>query len=122
MAKFTPYGTNSEKDKLVNSEDWEIRETIAKQGYGLDVLVNDENLWVRAAVARQGYGLDILINDKEEYVRVAVVYQGYGLDALINDKSWYIRAVTRNYLADNNYTDINDWIAQNPDKCVKSVS
>ena len=58
--------------RLVNDKDWQVRQTVAMQGYGLDILVNDKNPDVREAVAQQGYGLDKLINDRTEYVRHAV--------------------------------------------------
>ena len=35
----------------------------------LDILINDPNPNVREAVAKKGYGLDKLINDEYEYVR-----------------------------------------------------
>ena len=70
--KFIPYGTDSEKDKMVKSDNWRDRLEMAKQGYGLEVLINDEDWSVRTAVARQGYGLDVLINDENLYVQEAV--------------------------------------------------
>lgn len=88
---WTPYGTNSELDKQVDSDDLRIREEVAKQGYGLDKLINDEDAWIRATVARQGYGLDVLVKDKEYVVREAVGEQGYGLDILINDEEPCVR-------------------------------
>ena len=88
---FTPYGTDSEKDKMVRSNYWGDRLEMAKEGYGLNLLINDEDWRVRRAVARQGYGLDILINDKYCGVRKAVAEQGYVLDALINDEHWGVR-------------------------------
>ena len=47
----------------------DVRRTVARQGYGLNILVNDSDDNVREEVARQGYGLDILINDTNTYVR-----------------------------------------------------
>ena len=89
--KFIPYGTNPEKDKMVESNYWGDRLEMVKEGYGLDVLINDENKWVRATVARQGCGLNILINDEHWYVRAAIAEQGYYLNILINDKNWRVR-------------------------------
>ena len=79
-------------DILINDEDERVREAVAEQGYGLDKLINDNHGWVRARVAEQGYGLDILINDTHESVRRAVAEQGYGLDKLINDNIAFVRA------------------------------
>ena len=78
-------------DKLINNENWYVREAVAKQGYGLNILVNDKNYCVRAAVAKQGYDLETLIHDKDPWVRVAVAKQDYGLDILVNDKNWRVR-------------------------------
>ena len=111
--KFTPYGTNPEKDKMVNSyypkdrlkmakegygldilindKNWVVREAVTKRGYGLNILVKDENCLVRAAVADQDYDLNILVNDKDWVVREAVANQGYGLDILINDEDYDVR-------------------------------
>ena len=70
--KFTPYGTNLEKDKMVKSDDWKDRLEMAEEDYGLNVLINDKDWFVRKAVAEQGYGLNVLINDKDWRVREAV--------------------------------------------------
>lgn len=110
---WTPYGTDTKSDELVNAnsyyprfvaavngygldklvydEDCRVREAIAKQGYGLDILINDTDSWIREAVAKQGYGLDILINDEDYRVRREVAKQGYGLDKLINDEDFPVR-------------------------------
>lgn len=88
---WTPYGTNPELDKQVDSDDYSIRAKVAKQGYGLDKLVNDKDFHVRYEVAKQGYGLDKLINDKDFDVRMTIAKQGYGLDKLINDEDYWIR-------------------------------
>ena len=62
-------------DKLVNDEDYDVRRTVAKQGYGLDKLVNDEDWTVRKAVAEQGYGLDKLAYDENIKVRIIALNQ-----------------------------------------------
>lgn len=135
---WTPYGTNPELDKLVDSNYWEDRYSAAKQGYGLDELVNDEEKDVRWAVAKQGYGLDKLVNDEEWSVRQAVTFQGYSLDKLINDGDWRVRAAVakqgyglnrlindedfvvreavQNYLKENGYKSLDAWAKANPDK------
>ena len=136
--KWTPYGTDTELDKLVysnfwgdrleaaeqgygldkliNDEHWDVREAVAKQGYGLDKLVNDEYYSVRKAVAKQGYGLDKLVNDESYEVRVVVAKHGYGLDKLVNDEDEDVREAVQEYLKDNSYKSISDWIKANPDK------
>ena len=78
-------------DKLVNDKDWEVREEVAKQGYGLDKLINDKDWIVREEVAKHGYGLDILVNDEDEDVRLEVAKHGYGLDILVNDDEEDVR-------------------------------
>ena len=60
---ITPYGTDKEKDALVDSEDYKVRFEAVKQLYGLDKLVYDESTFIRSEVAGRGYGLDVLIND-----------------------------------------------------------
>jgi len=69
----------------------ECRDQIRHDKLVLDKLINDENYSVRQAVAEQGYGLDKLINDEDYSVRQAVAEQGYGLDKLIDDGIWAVR-------------------------------
>ena len=85
------YGTDPELDKLVDSNNHDVRRKAAKQGYGLDKLVNDKSKWVRYEVANQGYGLNKLINDKDGTVRGAVSY----------------------YLKDHGYKSVFDWAKDN---------
>lgn len=86
------YGTNSELDRLVDSDNYEDRMAAAAKGYALEKLKNDKSEKVRATVAAQGYALDGLMYDPSEEVRLEVVYQGYNLDRFIcRDKSWYVR-------------------------------
>lgn len=108
---WTPYGTDPELDKKVDSYDWNVREAVAGQGYGLDKLINDKSDWVRAKVAEQGYGLDRLIYDKSDYVRVVVARQGYCLDKLINDESRSVREAIKSYLKEHNLT-LEEWCKQ----------
>ena len=56
--EFIPYGTNSEIDRLIDSENPEERAMAANLNYALDKLVNDDNCYVRCSVVLQGYGLD----------------------------------------------------------------
>lgn len=110
---WKPYGTNPELDKQVDSDDWNVREAIAQQGYGLDKLINDSHNWVRAAVAEQGYGLDILIYDKSDYVRAAVARQGYCLDKLVNDKDYEVRkAVAKQGYSLNKLINDEHWFVR----------
>lgn len=46
------YGTNPELDKMVDSEDLEVRKKVAEQGYGWDILINDKEKEVRDACRR----------------------------------------------------------------------
>ena len=39
---WTPYGTDPELDKQVDSDNYYVRAVAANQGYGLDKLINDE--------------------------------------------------------------------------------
>ena len=87
--------------KFIENKDWQVREAVAKQGYGLDTLIHDEKWQVRIAVAEQNYGLDTLIHDEYWEVRKAVAEQGYGLDILINDEDWYVRSVAQRMLECN---------------------
>ena len=120
--KFTLYGTNPEKDKMIKSNNWRDRYKIAKQGYGLDVLINDEYCDVRTVVADQGYGLNILVNDESEYIREAVVNQGYGLDILVNDEHWGVRKAVEYYLTSHNLT-LEQWKSnQDPSELSVSIS
>ena len=64
---WTPYGTKSDLDKLVDSLISDTRISMVKQNYGLDKLINDTDRDVRAAVARNGYKLDILIDIFDNY-------------------------------------------------------
>ena len=107
------YNTDSELDKLVDSDDFEDRIRVAEQSYGLDKLVNDEDLDVRKAVAEQGYGLNKLIYDKEWFVRREVARQGYGLDRLIDDNDWHVRKATCDYLYSNHYKSVFEWAKEN---------
>ncbi len=53
---------------LINDKSWNVREEVAKQGYGLVILVNDDSSLVRWEVAKHGYGLDILVNDEITWI------------------------------------------------------
>lgn len=112
--QWIPYGTNPELDKQVDSDDWNVREAVAQQGYGLDKLVNDLNSGVLMEVARQGYGLDKLINDKNHWVREEVVKQGYRLDILVNDEDDMVRyeVAKQGYELDKLVNDKNEFVRE----------
>lgn len=130
---------------LVNHESRYVRIAVAEHGYGFDTLIYDGYWEVRETVAEQGYGLNILIDDKDWHVRqaciesdawpefcannwkklvyhksyiirIAVVRLGYGLNMLINDVYHEVCEAVLDYLDENNYKSINDWIEENPDK------
>ena len=66
---YTPYGTNSDVDRLVNSDNWVDRSNAAKRGYALDRLMFDSDYKVRADVANTGFRLDEFLYDDNEYVQ-----------------------------------------------------
>lgn len=118
---FLTYYNNYGLDKVFNNlmdikYNNNIKQYIAKQGYGLDKFVNDEDIWVREEVAKYGYGLDILIHDEFEDVRQAVAKHGYGLDKLINDEDKDVRVAVSQYLKENGYKSLGAWTKSNPDK------
>ena len=110
---FTVYGTDTELDKVVDSQYVDDRIEMARQKYGLNKLVNDEYEYVRVAVAEQGYGLDTLIKDEDWHVREAVTRQGYRLDELISDKDYRVVYATEEYLKANNYRSVFAWARDN---------
>lgn len=114
---FQGYGL----EKLIEDEDSEVRAAVARQGYGLDALVDDEHTNVRLAIAEQGYCLDKLVDDEDEHIRLTVARQGYGLDILIHDEVPYVRKAVRHHLNGRGIT-LDQWIEQNPDKCVLELS
>lgn len=103
-------------EQLASDPHWMVRETVAHHGIGLDKLVDDTKGPVRAAVAKQGFGLEKLVDDPDWVVRVAVAKQGYGLDKLANDANLRVQIEYAKTLAELDI-DIDDWIAENPDKC-----
>ena len=98
-------------DEWLNSDDWDKRCVVARQGYRLDKLVNDENEWVRTAVydylnehnyksifdwaKDNNVDLDIdeWLNSDNWTKRYAVAKQGYGLNKLVNDENSDVRYV-----------------------------
>ena len=66
------YGSFSDTDALVDSENVEDRIRMAKMGYGVDKLVNDPDPRVRVEVAKGGYFTQELLNDESPEVRAAV--------------------------------------------------
>lgn len=125
------YDTNSELDKLVNSEEYKDRIKAAKQGYGLDVLIIDKDDFVRRAVykylAEHKYNsifdwakdnnvdldIDEWLHSNIWFKRHEVVKFGYRLDILINDSDMLIREIAMDYLKNHNYLSIFDWAKDN---------
>ena len=66
------YGSFSDTDALVDSENVEDRIRMAKMGYGVDKLVNDPAPRVRVEVAKGGYFTQELLKDESPEVRAAV--------------------------------------------------
>lgn len=66
------YGSFSDTDALVDSENVEDRIRMAKMGYGVDKLVNDPDPRVRVEVAKGGYFTQELLKDESPEVRAAV--------------------------------------------------
>lgn len=87
---------NEQQKKIVDDESWEYRWNGVQLGFGLDKLVYDKDPFIRQSIARIGYGLDVLAEDKN---------------------NWVLQAVGK-YLDKNRYNTINDWIINNPDKCI----
>ena len=103
--------------RVLNS-DPEKRIAAAQDGLGLDKLIDDEDYNVRIAVASKGYHPEEMINDPEPYVRAEVASCDYGLDKLALDECAcpVVEAVER--CLDKQGITLEEWIAQNPDKCV----
>lgn len=116
---WVPYGTDPNLDKCVDSNDFNVREAVAEQGYGLDKLINDPDSQIRLIVAGLGYGLDILVYDVSANVRAAVAKYGYGLNKLFYDASFVVSLTAMWYLTDHHIFNLLTWIKQNPDKCVE---
>ena len=106
----------------VLSPDPQKRITAALDGLGLDKLIDDEDYNVRIAVASKGYHPEEMINDPEPYVRAEVASCDFGLDKLSLDECVcpVVEAVER--CLDKQGITLEEWIAQNPDKCVLDVN
>lgn len=104
-------------DELKDDSDPIVRSIVAQQGYAPEQLSRDRNKWVRESVAQSGHALDELYQDPEPIVRREVARQGYALDELAHDRSWFVRRAVRRRLAYSGLA-LEDWIAQNPGKCV----
>lgn len=42
-----------ELNKLIDDPNWQVREEVAKQGYGLNILIDDKNEFVRQAAGKK---------------------------------------------------------------------
>lgn len=104
---------------VLNSS-WEVREAVAKQGYGLDRLVGDVHELVRAEVAKQGYGLDVLVDDPDPEVRAAVALQGYELERFLDDPDAQVRAAVAKWAGKNERPDLLEGLLNDPSWRVRS--
>ena len=118
-------------DEWLNSDDWDKRCVVARQGYRLDKLVNDENECifnvVYEYVKEHNYksvfnwakennidiDIDEWINSNDWYKRYEVAEQGYGLNKLIYDEHRYVRCAVYDYLKEHNYKSVLDWAKDN---------
>lgn len=93
MADFIPYAELTPEQKAV---------------------VDSEDYLTRAEAALNGLGLDKLVDDLFPYVRKSVAYYKFGLDKLFFDSEWDVRECAERSLSG---LTVEEWIAQNPDKC-----
>lgn len=115
---YVPFIALNTIDKYhVLSPDPQKRIAAVLNGLGLDKLIDDEDCDVRVAVVSKGYHPEELINDPEPYVRAEVASCDYGLDKLALDECVcpVVEAVER--CLDKQGITLEEWIAQNPDKC-----
>lgn len=77
-------------------------------------MVDNEDYLTRAEAALNGLGLDKLVDDLFPYVRKSVAYYKFGLDKLFFDSEWDVRECAERSLSG---LTVEEWIAQNPDKC-----
>lgn len=101
-------------ETLIYHKDSDIRCALAEWGYGWDVLVYDENVDVRITLAHNGHGVKILIDDEDSDVRWHTVYWNYGYDKLINDEDIEIRNLVMDYVYEQGYDSIQEWINEHP--------
>ena len=100
------YGTDAQRQELINDEDGYVRATVAECGTEAQrqELINDEDWYVRVAIARTGTESQrqALIDDPDRDVRATVAQ--YGTEAqrqeLTNDEDWYVREVVARYGTD----------------------
>lgn len=116
--EFTPYGTDPEMDKLVDSKSYFDRSFAAYKRYALYILVNDSDYRVRIQVAQNDYKLDKLVNDEDLHVRAAVAERGYGLNKLANDSEIEVSLAVSYWLNIHDLT-LEQWEEKYPDKVVK---
>lgn len=72
------YGSFSDTDAMVDSDNVEDRLRMARWGYGVDKLKDDPDPRVRAEVARGGYYTQELLQDESPEVRIAAREAIYG--------------------------------------------
>lgn len=70
---------------LVNDEDCEVRQQVAKRFYQPEKLMHDHSLVVKRELVKQHYRLDHFMHDKVYLMRNFVADTQYGLSKLISD-------------------------------------
>ena len=121
------YGSDEKLDVEINSKDWDVREDVAYQGYGLNRLINDSDEDVRVAVADQGYELEKLINDKHWKVRASVAWRSGKLgredllEKLMNDKHWKVRRNVAQEFGDLGRKDLLEEMITDSDERVRNT-
>lgn len=126
------YGTDSDLDKLIDSDDYKDRIKAARQGYALDRLLFDDNNNDVFEVAENylndhkyktifDWAKDNNVNiDINEWLtsddwtkRREVAYYGYRLDILAYDNDWGVRNAVYDYILDHHYASVFAWAEDN---------
>lgn len=77
----------------------DVREYVACKGQCLDILINDEDCEIRQQVAKQLYKPEKLMHDSSPIVKRELVKQHYRLDHFIQDNAY----IMRSFVADTQY-------------------
>lgn len=113
--EFIPYAELTPEQKaLVDSVDQDIRFVAVDEGLGWDKLVDDPDPRVRFAVAKRDFGLDKLIDDPDEDVRLVVACKINEPDRFAVDPDKFVSAFSP---FGRKGPTLEEWIAQNPDRC-----
>ena len=84
---------------------------------GLDELMSVDDDYIQHALAEEGFELASLSLDDSWFVRQSVAKQGVALNILAKDPDARVRVRAETYLSEHGLT-LDEWIAENPDKCV----